>query len=96
LTRWKSFTATVITSPATRLLSRVSSARDIGVVGGLDLGAADPCVPAQRRQYDKGQCRQYRKQWNREAAPEATWLPKVSEQARAAETGAWLGGGGLA
>jgi hypothetical protein len=44
---------------------------NIGVVGGLDRGAADPGIPAQRRQRDKGKRRQHREQWNREAAPEA-------------------------
>ena len=39
---------------------------DIGVVGGLDHGGADPFVPAQRRQRDECERRQHREQRNGE------------------------------
>ena len=44
---------------------------NIGVVGGLDRGTADPGIPAQRGQRDKDKRRQHGEQWNRETAPEA-------------------------
>src|SRR5882672_3596776 len=44
---------------------------NIGVVGGLDRGAANPGIPAHRRQRDEDKRRQHGEQWNREAAPEA-------------------------
>ena len=56
---------------------------NIGVVGGLDRGVADPGIPAQRRQRDEGERHQHREQRNREAAPEAALTP-----AAAAATGA--------
>ncbi len=46
---------------------------DIGVVGGLDDGAADPGVPAQRRQHDESERGQHGEQRNREATPGMTW-----------------------
>ena len=46
---------------------------DIGVVGGLDDGAADPGVPAQRRQHDESERGQHREQRNREAARGMAW-----------------------
>ncbi len=44
---------------------------NIGVVGGLDRGAADPGIPAQRRQRDEAERDQHGEQRNREAAPRA-------------------------
>ena len=41
----------------------------IGVVGGLDRGAADPGIPAQRRQHDEPERGQHGEQRDDEAAP---------------------------